>query len=163
MDSLLLKLFTHLHSTCVCVCFTSRRNLPADTRRHSRPTALARSPSPPWFLRQPSGGHSPRICIRMALHAAAPACAVFCRLPSPSPSHVGGRRSLPAVASPRGVVSAAPLRTRAGIRCGVRVLCTLTFKIVLRSPLAYLHMLFILLHLAATLSTGIMLLKAIFL
>jgi hypothetical protein len=30
----------------VCVCFTSRRNLPADTRRHSRPTALARSPIP---------------------------------------------------------------------------------------------------------------------
>lgn len=49
----------------------------------------------------------------MALHAAAPACAVFCRLPSPSPSHAGSRRSLPAVASPRGVVSAAPLRTRA--------------------------------------------------
>jgi hypothetical protein len=67
---------------------------------------------------QPAGGHSPRTCIRMALHAAAPACAVFCRLPSSSPSHAGGRRSsLPVVARPRGGVSAAPLRTRAGTRC----------------------------------------------
>lgn len=135
MDSLLLKLFTHLHSTCVCVF-----HVPAELaggHASSQPTnGACPFPHPPWFLRQPSGGHSPRICIRMALHAAAPACAVFCRLPSPSPSHAGSRRSLPAVASPRGVVSAAPLRTRAGTRCGVRVLCTLTFKIVLRSPLA---------------------------
>ena len=78
-----------------------------------------RLPAPPRFLRQPASRRPPSTHLHPhALHAAAPACAVLCRLPSSFSSHAGGgRRSLPAVARPRGVVSAAPLRTRAGTRC----------------------------------------------